>query len=941
MRTRRLISALSLQLSALVAACSSGGSNIPIAPPPAPAATTAPVAAAPVPRDTIPTPKQRVALPRIAMQLGVMPVASTGVTGFRLAHPTYDGRGVLIAILDSGVDPGIDGLRSSSQGLPKILDLRDFSGEGDIALTPAGPGRWTGTLRELPFGGLPQADFNGDGSNRGSYAIEVSRDSLGWMARIDTDGNGSLDGEAWVHDFLVKRETFSFSSAHVARGRGPITAALNFSEVNGQPGLAVYLDNSGHGSHVSGIAAGHNIYGVPGFDGVAPGAQIIGLKIADNARGGVSTTGSMVRAMEYAVRFAAERRLPLVMNMSFGVGNANEGRAVMDSIVNAFLRAHPEIVFTIAAGNDGPGTSTTGLPGSAELGVSVGASYPAALAQLQYNAPGEVMGWWSSRGGEMNKPDIVAPGLAYSTVPGWDIGNEIKGGTSMAAPHVAGLAALLVSAMAQEQKPWTAGAIVQALRATARPFTDLPWIDQGPGLAQIEPALAYLRAGREAPRFSVQVMTPGAVSREPGPIVAGASRVPMPPGAYRRNGLASPADTIQRFRVSLVPDPGMPRRARQYRLMSDQPWLRTAQSSVTIDSSTGSAVVEVHYDRAALARAGRYSGVITGIARDDSAAGAAFALVNTVIVPTAQPVHQVRNHLAGGRAAHYFVTVSDSASGLAIVLRLPDTTMQGSLNLFEPTGQPARGAHSEDVGGENGKNATLMVTGNDILPGVWEIVVQALPGDGVTYDLEVRTTPALVTRFDGGSAHPAVRVETAGDTALVAAVQQVGADTAWTETVATAVDRRDFVVPAWAARMVAEVAVTPETWDQLTDFAITMYDADGAQLGQGAMNYPFIRVSADLPATRTAGYRATLELFPAFARPTAAAVQARVRVRFEADSQSVNVVSPLASRPAEVPLAVAHPLEVAPGWRRVVRVIAGKDDKDPLAMTRMFSLGAP
>jgi len=938
MRTRHLLSAFSLQLSAFIAACASGPSNIPLAPPPAPAA---PVAAAPAPRDTIPTPKQRVAPPRVAMQLGVMPVASTGVTGFRLAHPGYDGRGVLIAILDSGVDPGIDGLRTTSQGLPKILDLRDFSGEGDIALTPDAPGRWTGTLRELPFGGMPQADFNGDGNNRGSYAIEVSRDSLGWMARIDTDGNGSFEGEAWVHDFLVKRETFSFSSAHVARGQGPITAALNFGEVNGQPKLTIYLDTSGHGAHVSGIAAGHNIYGVPGFDGVAPGAQIIGLKIANNARGGVSTTGSMTRAMEYAVRFAADRRLPLVMNMSFGVGNADEGRAVMDSIVNAFLRAHPEIVFTIAAGNDGPGTSTTGLPGSAELGVSVGASYPAALAQLQYNAPGEVMGWWSSRGGEMNKPDIVAPGLAYSTVPGWDIGNEIKGGTSMAAPHVAGLAALLVSAMVQEQKPWSAGAIVQALRATARPFTDLPWIDQGPGLAQIEPAYAWLRAGHEAPRFSIQAMTPGAGSREPGPIVAGASRVPMPPGAYRRNGLASPADTVQRFRVSLVPDAGIPRRARGYQLVSDQPWLRTAQSSVTIDSSTGSAVVEVRYDRTTFARAGRYSGVITGVAEGDSAAGAAFALVNTIIVPTAQPVHQVRNRLAGGSAAHFFVAVPDGASGLAIVLRVPDTTMQGSLNLFEPTGQPARGTRSEDVGSVNGKDATIMVTGNDILPGVWEIVVQALPGNGLTYDLDARTTPALVTRFDSSAAHPAVRLESAGDTALVAGVQQVGADTSWTETVASAVDRRDFVVPAWAARMVAEVEVTPETWDQVTDFAITMYDADGAQLGQGAMNYPFIRVSADLPATRAAGFRATLELFPAFALPTVAILQARVRVRFEADSQAVTSLSPLASRLAEVPLAVDQPLELPAGWHRVVQVLVGKNAKDPLAMTRMFSLGSP
>src|SRR5256885_15177922 len=130
------------------------------------------------------------------------------------------------------------------------------------------------------------------------------------------------------------------------------------------------------GTHVAGIAAGHNLYNVQGFDGVAPGAQLIALKIANNARGGISVNGSMVRAMEYAARFAAQRNLPLVLNMSFGVGNEQEGRAVIDSLVNVFLTAHPDVVFAISAGNDGPGLSTMGFPGSADLALSVGALYP-------------------------------------------------------------------------------------------------------------------------------------------------------------------------------------------------------------------------------------------------------------------------------------------------------------------------------------------------------------------------------------------------------------------------------------------------------------------------------------------------------------------------------------------------------------------------------------
>src|SRR3989442_1591290 len=81
------------------------------------------------------------------------------------------------------------------------------------------------------------------------------------------------------------------------------------------------FDNNAHGTHVAGIAAGHTLFNVAGFDGVAPGAQLLGLKIANDARGGISMTGSIQHAMEYAARYAEQRHLPLVLNLSWGIGN--------------------------------------------------------------------------------------------------------------------------------------------------------------------------------------------------------------------------------------------------------------------------------------------------------------------------------------------------------------------------------------------------------------------------------------------------------------------------------------------------------------------------------------------------------------------------------------------------------------------------------------------
>jgi subtilisin family serine protease len=811
---------------------------------------------------TLPEPEpERVAPPDAAFAAGWMPLAPTGVDRFHRAFPAADGRGVLIAILDSGLDPSIPGLDRTSTGERKVLDVRDFSGEGRVALEPvrtsgdtlriggtsmaglarvrafsAGGPWYAGRVSERRLGKPPASDLDGNGSEADSLLVLVARGTDGWLLFADTDRNGTLLDERPVRDFAAGGETFCWRGPRLPC---PVGIAVNLGEEAGRPVLDLVFDTSGHGSHVAGIAAGNDLYGVAGFDGVAPGARLLGLKIADNANGGISTTGAMRAAMAFARQAARQRRMPLVINLSFGVGNEREGQARIDAVVDSFLAANPDVVMTISAGNDGPGLSTVGFPGSARRAISVGATFPTVFVQRTATAAGapDPVAFFSGRGGESAKPDLVTPGIAYSTVPRWSMGEERNAGTSMAAPHAAGLAALLASALAAEGRAPVGARIRRALMVTALTIPGATWIDEGAGVPDVGLAWAWLQGAGDLPEVRTAV---------PGTPAEAALHIGEAPArqAFELIVAGASAPVPVRFR-------------------SNVEWL-VAPAPVTL--ANGRTRVEVSYRADRLRAPGNYTGVVSAWTAD-TIAGPLARLVSTIVVPLPS-----RDTLLGpvplgpGEVRRWFLA-AEADRPFEVGVTTGGAFEAALTSLHEPGGMPWREENGRPAGADD-QAAIYQVDGRDVRPGLYEIDAIAPPGAGATVTLQVARSPVrLQGRRDGGAVE--ARFRNASDTAvgIVPGAALLGAERqARSRAVGPAPVRVPVPIPDWARRVVVDVSMDPTQWDRFTDLGATLLAADGRQLMHQPLNYHLGRLALELGDSIPAGAQsAELVLLPGLA----------------------------------------------------------------------------
>jgi subtilisin len=179
-------------------------------------------------------------------------------------------------------------------------------------------------------------------------------------------------------------------------------------------GTTDYMDGNGHGTHVAGTVAGLN--NSVGVLGVAPEANLYAIKVLDQYGNG--SYSDVVAGIEWAVSNNLD-----ILNMSFG--GSSGSKTLQKAVDNAYNNGMLLIAATGNNGYDRKGTIT--YPAKYDSVIAVGA-----VDQLNNRAN------FSSVGREL---ELMAPGVEIqSTVPG---GYASYNGTSMAAPHTTGVAALL------------------------------------------------------------------------------------------------------------------------------------------------------------------------------------------------------------------------------------------------------------------------------------------------------------------------------------------------------------------------------------------------------------------------------------------------------------------------------------------------------------------
>jgi subtilisin family serine protease len=239
--------------------------------------------------------------------------------------------------------------------------------------------------------------------------------------------------------------------------------------------------HSGHGTHVAGIAAGTNGSAAAGarISGVAPRAHLGNYKVLTiPTESGVGLDGNapeIAAGIEAAVRDGMH-----VINLSIGEPEIEPARDLVTRAIEGAVRAG--VVVAVAAGNDYRqfGAGSIGSPGSAPSAITVGATTGASgVAAFSSAAPTPLS--------LQLKPEVAAPGASIlSSVPG-RLGTWAEfSGTSMAAPHVAGAAALL----RQRNPGWTPAQVKSALVATAAPVASAPASRVGAGIVDLPAAAA-------------------------------------------------------------------------------------------------------------------------------------------------------------------------------------------------------------------------------------------------------------------------------------------------------------------------------------------------------------------------------------------------------------------------------------------------------------------
>ncbi|MEV7627782.1 S8 family serine peptidase [Actinoplanes sp. NPDC089786] len=350
------------------------------------------------------------------------------------------------------------------------------------------------------------------------------------VAEVTADGSVRMKADKWIDDGgtnitvpAVKKaaggkkkdstvDTASLTGAGIGvalidSGVAPVTGLNQPGKVvNGPdlsfesqtPGLA-NIDTYGHGTHMAGIIAGSDPAGASGstgFEGIAPGAKLISLKVA--AADGAADVSQVVAAIDWAVQHRNDPGLNIrVLNLSFGTDSIQDEK--LDPLSYAVEAAWKNgIVVVVAVGNDGPTATRVTMPAANPYVIAVGAADPNGTDVRT----DDKVATFSTRGSATRHADLLAAGRSVVSlrVPGSYIDTTYPGarvadaagtvrffrgsGTSQATAVISGSVALLL----QQRPGLNPDQVKKLLVQTADPLSGADPIAAGAGQLDIAEA---------------------------------------------------------------------------------------------------------------------------------------------------------------------------------------------------------------------------------------------------------------------------------------------------------------------------------------------------------------------------------------------------------------------------------------------------------------------
>ncbi|WP_207899246.1 S8 family peptidase [Amycolatopsis pittospori] len=369
-------------------------------------------------------------------------------------------------------------LDAKAKALPQIqraTPLVTANGVG-LQVKKAGTAEFWRSLVAFDPGGKPVL-------NQGISQVRLDR-----KVRVALDKSTGQVGapSAWSSEWTGKGTTVAVVDTGIDEKHpdlaGKTVASADFS------GEGDVVDRHGHGTHCASIIAGTGAASGGRYKGVAPDAKLVVAKVFDAS--GEGDTAQVMAGIDWAVAQGAK-----IVNLSLGAGVSDGADPLSEQLDT--LSAKSGTLFVVAAGNSGPGDRTVTTPGAATSALTVGAV-----------GRDNSIAWFSSRGPRLRdaavKPEITAPGVgivaarAADTAMGEPVDDSYTAasGTSMATPHVAGAAAILL----QQQPGLTWQKLKNTLVTTAKDV-GLRWHEQGAGLLDVARAVSQKATGTAVASF--------------------------------------------------------------------------------------------------------------------------------------------------------------------------------------------------------------------------------------------------------------------------------------------------------------------------------------------------------------------------------------------------------------------------------------------------------